>query len=45
MASLGLYLARLLEPIHRFMFDDFSQLGQPIRQLGGILFAFSSLED
>ncbi len=44
MVSFGSYLARLFEPIHRFVLDDSSQLGRPIRRLGGLLFAFSSLE-
>jgi len=44
MASFLSCLARLLEPIHRFLLDDDSKLGRPIRRLGGLLFAFSPLE-
>jgi hypothetical protein len=40
MPSLLPCLARLLEPIHRFMLDDDSQLGLPLRRLGGLLLAF-----
>jgi hypothetical protein len=33
-------LSRLLEPLCRFIVDDESTLGVPLRRLGGFLFAF-----
>jgi signal peptidase II len=45
MSSLLPSLARLLEPIHRFMVEDDSQLGRPLRQFGERLMATMAVCD